>query len=66
MIKPKTPGEVIKFATDTNTSFGARSIGRAPGTEFDIALPIHPALETTIADIGNITNTLKAAAFLPH
>ena len=40
-------------------------MGRAPGTEFDIALPIHPALETTIADIGNITNTLKAAAFLP-
>ena len=30
-----------------------------------MAFPIHPAFETTIADIGKITSTLNAAAFLP-
>ena len=62
---PNTPGAAIKFATETNTSFGAISAGSAPGIEFDIALPIQPALETTIAEIGNIKSTLNAAAFLP-
>ena len=55
IMKPKTPGDVIRFATETNTSFGARSTGKAPGTVLVIAFPIHPALETTIAEIGSIT-----------
>ena len=53
------------LVTATKTSLAAKSTGKAFGTAFVIALPIHPAFETTIADMGNIIRTLNAAAFLP-
>ena len=61
----KDEDTAIKLATDTKTSFGAKSRGNAPGIELDIALPIHPAFDTTIAETGKIKRTLNAAAFLP-
>ena len=65
IIKPKTPGEDITFVTATNTSFDAISSGNVPGTALAIALPIQPAFETTMADIGNITKALNATALRP-
>ena len=65
IIKPNTPGLETRLVITTKTSLGAISRGKILGFVFDITLPIHPAFETTIAEIGSIIKTLKAAAFLP-
>ena len=61
MIKPKTPGLATILVTATKTSFGCKSKGNTPGIPFAIALPIQPAFDTTIAEIGKIKRTLKGA-----
>ena len=65
IMNPNTPGEETIFVTATNTSLAASPSGNTPGTALKMARPIHPALDTTMAEIGKIRSTLKAAAFRP-
>ena len=65
IIKPNIPGLATIFATTTNIWSGDVSGLTTDGEAIDIALPIHPAFPTTIAESGSINKIFTAAAFLP-
>ena len=65
MINPNTPGCEIIFETTTNISSGFVFGVITEGLTLEIALPIHPAFPTTIAESGTRKRILKIAALRP-
>ena len=61
--KPKTPGAQTSLATSMKTDFGSVSESRMPIAS--MALPIQPALPTTIAEIGKRNTVLNRIVLRP-